>query len=120
MSIQSIHMHLLSKPGAVEERPFAPETPVFKVMGKMFAYTSPQSVPPSVTIKLEPLHGQLVRSMYDAVLPGYHMNKEHWNTIQLDGSLPLDLVKEWIDESYTLVVSKLPLAAKHQLARQRE
>jgi len=118
MSIQIVRTYLLSKPGAVEERPFDPDTPVFKVMGKVFALTSPDTAPPRVTLKLDPLHGQMVRTTYAAVTPGYHMNKTHWNTVALDDNVSLDVVKEWIDESYELVVAGLSAAAQRQLADQ--
>ncbi|MFC2095562.1 MmcQ/YjbR family DNA-binding protein [Candidatus Bipolaricaulota bacterium] len=116
MTFEQIHAYCLSQPDAVEERPFRPELPVYKVGGKMFAYSSPDNSPPSITIKLDPLHGQVLRSTYKAVQAGYHMNKEHWNTITLDGSIPEEELLSWIDESYTLVRSKLPRKIKTQLA----
>jgi predicted DNA-binding protein (MmcQ/YjbR family) len=116
MTYEQIHAYLLSQPGAVEERPFTPEVPVYKIGGKMFAYSSPNDVPPSVTIKLDPLHGQMLRFAYDAVRAGYHMNKEHWNTIALDGSIPEEELLSWIDESYSLVRSNLTRKAQQQLA----
>lgn len=116
MTFDEVHAYLLSEPGAVEDRPFNPETPVYKVGGKMFAYSSPDKVPPSITIKLDPLLGQMLRSTYDAVKPGYHMNKEHWNTIALDGSVSENELLSWIDESYMLVHSKLPQRIRKQLA----
>jgi len=116
MSFDKIHAYLLSQPGAIEERPFNPETPVYKVGGKMFAYSSPNNLPPSITIKLDPFLGQILRSTYEAVQAGYHMNKEHWNTITLDGSIPEDELLTWIDESYTLVHASLTKKAKQQLA----
>ena len=116
MTFEQVHTYLLSQPGAVEDRPFNPETPVYKVGGKMFAYSSPNNVPPSITIKLDPLLGQMLRSTYAAVQAGYHMNKDHWNTISLDGSIPEEELLSWIDESYTLVHSSLTKKAKQQLA----
>ncbi len=115
MTFEQIHGYLLSQPGAVEERPFTPEIPVYKVGGKMFAYSSPDDVPPSITVKLDPLLGQMLRSTYEAVQPGYHMNKEHWNTIALDGSVSEDELLSWIDESYVLVRSKLPQRIRREL-----
>ncbi len=116
MTFEQIHAYLLSQPGAVEERPFTPEVPVYKVGGKMFALTAPNDVPPRITIKLDPLLGQVLRSTYEAVQAGYHMNKEHWNTITLDGSIPEEELLTWIDESYTLVVSNLPKRIRRLLA----
>jgi len=115
MMFEQIHDYLLSQPGAVEERPFTPEIPVYKVGGKMFAYSSPSDVPPSITIKLDPPLGQMLRSTYKAVQAGYHMNKEHWNTIALDDSIPEEELLSWIDESYMLVRSKLPQRLRRQL-----
>jgi len=116
MTFEQIHAYLLSQPGAVEERPFTPEVPVYKVGGKMFALAAPNDTPSRITIKLDPLLGQMLRSTYEAVQPGYHMNKEHWNTIALDGSVSEDELLSWIDESYLLVHSKLPLRVRKQLA----
>ena len=116
MDLRRLHAYLLSLPGAVEERPFTPEVPVYKVGGKMFAYTVPNDVPPRLTIKLDPIHGQMIRASFEAVQAGYHMNKEHWNTITLDGSVPEEELLTWIDESYELVVSNLPVRARRKLA----
>ncbi len=116
MDVDSLTAYMLSLPGAVEERPFTPEIPVFKVMGKMFAYVSPDESPPRVTIKLDPLHSQLLRATYDGVRPGYHMNKDHWNTVLLDGSVPEEELLSWIDESYELVVNNLPVRLRKALA----
>jgi len=116
MDIDRLHTYLLSLRGAVEEHPFTPEIPVYKVMGKMFAYLSPNDSPPRLTIKLDPLRGQLLRSTYSSVLPGYHMSKDHWNTVLLDGSVPEDELLTWIDDSYGLVVDNLPAQARKALA----
>ena len=115
MMLDQIHTYLLSQPGAVEERPFAPDIPVYKVGGKMFALLSPDASPPRLTLELDPLLGQQLRYAYPAVQPGYHMNKEHWNTIALDGSVPEEELLSWIDESYALVLSKLPRRLKETL-----
>ena len=116
MLFDRIHGYMLSQPGAVEERPFTPEVSVYKVGGKMFALANPTNVPPSITIKLDPLMGQMLRATYKAVQAGYHMNKEHWNTISLDESIPEEELLSWIDESYTLVHASLTKKAKQQLA----
>ena len=116
MTFERIHSYVLSQPGAVEERPFTPEVPVYKIGGKMFALAAPNNVPPSITIKLDPFLGQMLRATYEAVQAGYHMNKEHWNTITLDGSIAEDELLSWIDESYALVVSNLTKKVQQQLA----
>ena len=110
-----LRTHMLRLPGAIEDFPFTPEVPVFKVSGKMFAYLSPHRVPPMVTLKLDPIQGQMLRTTYASVHPGYHMNKDHWNSIDLDGSIDDAELLTWADESYELVVSKLTRAQKEAL-----
>ena len=98
--------HILSKPGAEESTPFGPDVLVFKVGGKMFALTDPGEYPARLNLKCDPDRAISLRDEYESVLPGYHMNKKHWNTILLDGSLPSPMVRELIDHSYALVVGK--------------
>jgi predicted DNA-binding protein (MmcQ/YjbR family) len=86
--------------------PFGEETLVFKVMGKMFALTDLTSFE-SVNLKTDPEKAIELRERYDSVTPGYHMNKKHWNTVQMDGSIPDREFRKWIDDSYHLVVAKL-------------
>lgn len=100
--------HCLSQPHATEETPFGPEVLVYKVGGKMFALTDPGGVPPTLNLKCEPLRALELRDRHAGIQPGYHMNKRHWNTVTLDGSLPAALVRELIEHSYQLVVSGLP------------
>jgi len=118
--IERCHHHLLSMPGVTEDRPFGPEVPVFKVMGKMIAYLSPDRDPPWLTLKLDPAMGQLARSTYASVHAGYHMNKDHWNTILLDGTVPDTEITAWIEESYELVVSGLTKAKRCRLQQEIE
>jgi predicted DNA-binding protein (MmcQ/YjbR family) len=96
-----------SKPGAVETYPFGPNTAVYKVGGKMFALVPHDADPPRVNLKCDPEWSELLRTAYAAVRPGYHMNKKHWNTVVLDGSVPDDELQELIDHSYDLVVEAL-------------
>ena len=105
----------LQLPGAVEEFPFGPEHSVFKVAGKMFALSALAHTPLEVSVKCEPELAQALRGSYDAVRPGYHLNKRHWNTVTLDGSLPDELVLDMIEDSYDLVVSALPARARAEL-----
>ncbi len=107
MTFDKLHAYMLSLPGAVEVRPFTPDVPVYKVGGKMFALAAPETSPPRLTLKLAPWHGQMLRDEYESVTPGYHMNKEHWNTIDLDGTVPEEELLSWIDESYSLVLDGL-------------
>lgn len=98
----------LAKHGAEESSPFGPEVLVYKVGGKMFATASPDEFPARINLKCDPERSLELRDAYQSVLPGYHMNKRHWNTLVLDGSLPVALVNELIDHSYDLVVASLP------------
>ncbi len=116
MNIESLREYCLSKPEVEECLPFDEETLVFKVAGKMFALTSLDSSL-SVNLKCDPELAIDLREKYAAVLPGYHMDKKHWNTIIIDGSLPDKLIMEWIDHSYWLVVSKLPKQIKLRIEK---
>ena len=93
-------------PGATRSYPFGEGTAVYKVGGKVFALT--QDMPTSINLKAEPVDVTGLVDTYDAVERGYHMNKKHWVTVQLDGSLPAGLVAELIEDSYDLLVDKLP------------
>jgi predicted DNA-binding protein (MmcQ/YjbR family) len=97
-----------AKRGAVETYPFGSDTTVYKVGAKMFALIPWSADPPRVSLKCDPNWSEVLRKAYDAVEPGYHLNKKHWNTIVLDGTVPADEVEELIEHSYTLVVESLP------------
>ncbi|MEV6106692.1 MmcQ/YjbR family DNA-binding protein [Streptomyces sp. NPDC051940] len=103
--------------GAVEEQPFprAPEVSVFKVGGKMFALSALPARPLTVSLKCDPELAVRLRSQYPAIVGGYHLNKRHWNTVTLDGSVPRKLVRELIEDSYDLVVASLPRAVRLRL-----
>jgi predicted DNA-binding protein (MmcQ/YjbR family) len=105
-------------PGAVEEFPFGPETSVFKVAGKIFALSALASRPLRVSLKCEPELAEQFRATYPAITGGYHLNKRHWNTVVLDGTVPEDLVGDMIEDSYDLVVAKLPTATRKKLGWQ--
>lgn len=98
----------LSFTGSEETFPFNPETSVFKVGGKMFALSRLDEESLRVSLKCEPRLAEALRESHAAVIPGYHLNKRHWNTVILDGSLADEAVREMIEDSYDLVVSKLP------------
>ena len=114
MNIEEFRQYCLSKKGVTEEFPFGPDTLVFKVMGKMFALTNLDG-DFSINLKCDPDLAIELREQYPAVLPGYHMNKKHWNTIAIDGSLSNKLICEWTDHSYNLVVDQLPKIIKTKL-----
>lgn len=105
----------LAYDGAIEDFPFGPETSVFKVAGKMFALSALDRAPLEVSAKCEPEVAVDLRRGYRAIRPGYHLNKRHWNTITLDGSVPDELVRDLIEDSYDLVVSALPRRVREQL-----
>jgi predicted DNA-binding protein (MmcQ/YjbR family) len=104
-----------AKPGTVEDYPFGDQVAVFKVAGKMFALVPLGETPASISLKCDPELAAFLRNRYTAVTPGYHLNKRHWNTMTLDGSVPDDEVLELIDHSYDLVVARLTRAQRNQL-----
>ena len=116
MDIETLHQYCLSKKGAEESFPFGEETLVFKVMGKLFLLTGMASQPLQFNVKCDPEKAIELREKYSCVLPGYHMNKQHWNTIICDGSVHNKLLKEWIDHSYDLIVSSLSKKLKQELS----
>jgi predicted DNA-binding protein (MmcQ/YjbR family) len=103
-------------PGAVEEFPFGPRTSVFKVGGKMFALSALDSRPLQVSLKCEPELAEQLRLTYPAITPGYHLNKRHWNTVELDGSVPDAMVRDMVEDSYDLVVDGLPASKRKTLS----
>jgi predicted DNA-binding protein (MmcQ/YjbR family) len=107
----------LGFPGAVEERPFGPETATFKVAGKIFALSALESEPLKVSLKCEPELAEQLRISYPAIVPGYHLNKRHWNTVTLDGSLGDQLVHDLVEDSYDLVFAALPRRVREALVR---
>lgn len=116
MDIESYRAYCISKNGVSEDFPFDKETLVFKVMGKMFALADVDLFV-SVNLKCDPERAVELREQYAGIIGGYHMNKKHWNTIMMDGSVPDMLIKELIDHSYELVVSKLPKVLKVELEK---
>jgi predicted DNA-binding protein (MmcQ/YjbR family) len=103
------------RPGAEETYPFGPDTAVYKVAGKMFALLPHSADPPQVSLKCDPEWSEVLRKAYDAVRPGYHLNKKHWNTITLDGSISDEELGELIEHSYQLVVESLPRRVRASL-----
>ncbi|HEX7754251.1 MAG TPA: MmcQ/YjbR family DNA-binding protein [Niabella sp.] len=103
MNIEDIRNYCLQHTAVEEGFPFGPDTIVFKVNGKIFLLMGLESDPLQFNVKCDPDKAIELREQHDAVLPGYHMNKKHWNTILVDGSVSNRLLKEWITESYNLV-----------------
>lgn len=114
MNPESIREYCLQKNGVTEELPFDEDSPVYKVMGKIFAITN-LTPPYSINLKCDPEKAVELREKYDGVSPGYHMNKTHWNTIDLESNIPPKLINEWIDHSYELVVNGLTRKQKEKL-----
>lgn len=112
MNVEEIREYCLTKKGATESFPFDETTLVFKVI-KMFCLLGLDDV--RVSLKNEPEKNVELRAHYPAIIPGYHLNKQHWNTIELDGSVPGQLIKEMIDESYDLIVKSLTKKQKEEL-----
>ena len=108
----------LAFPGSVETFPFGPQTSVFKVGGKMFALSRLTETPLRVSLKCEPLIAEQLRQVHAAVIPGYHLNKKHWNTVILDGSIPRRTIKDMVEDSYDLVVSRMASSRRRALGWQ--
>ena len=104
-----------AKPGSAEDYPFGDDVAVFKVAGRMFALVPLGPPPGSVSLKCDPDLAAGLRARYAAITPGYHLNKRHWNTVTLDGSVPDDELLDLIDHSYELVVARLPRAERDKL-----
>ena len=115
MNIEQLQEYCLSKPAVEETLPFGPDTLVYKVGGKVFLLTSLDNEDGfRFNVKCDPALAEELREQYDCVLPGWHMNKKHWNTIVVDGSVSTKQLKEWIDHSYELVVNSLPKKLRDQ------
>jgi predicted DNA-binding protein (MmcQ/YjbR family) len=114
MDIEKLREYCISKKGVTEEFPFGEDTLVFKVCGKMFALTNLEG-DFSINLKCDPELAIELREQYPSVRPGYHMNKTHWNTVFIDGSLSDKLISEWVDHSYNLVVSRLSRKMRESL-----
>lgn len=108
MDYQTARTYMLSRPEAWEDFPFYPHIAVMKVRNKMFATLSVENDIARMNLKCDPAEAQMLRDIFSAVLPGYHMNKRHWNTVVLDGSIPAGELERMIDRSYGLVVKGMP------------
>jgi predicted DNA-binding protein (MmcQ/YjbR family) len=105
MDIVSLREYCVSKKGVTESFPFGEDTLVFKAAGKIFALVSLNG-DLSINLKCDPTLAIELRERYSSVTSGYHMNKKHWNTINLDGTVPDKEVFSWIDHSYDLIISR--------------
>ncbi len=116
MDIDQIREYCRSKPGAFEDYPFGLETLVLKVAGKMFALISLDETPARLNLKGDPNDNEILRQQFPAIIPGYHMNKRHWNSIILDNSLPDALILDQIDISYEIVFDCLTKTEKKRVS----
>ena len=110
MNLEEFREYCLTKANVTEGTPFGEDTLVLKVSGKIFALASLDEVPPRVNLKCDPDLALELRDRYEEVQPGYHMNKKHWNTIELNSRIPAAELRRWINHSYDLVVARLPKA----------
>ena len=116
MTARSLRKLCLEFPGAYEDFPFGPENSVFKVEKKLFAISALGASPLKVSLKCEPeLALHLRASFPDAVAPGYHLNKRHWNTVLCDGTLSDEMVRDMVEDSYDLIVAAMPAAVRERL-----
>ena len=115
MNTETLRDYCLTKTGVTESFPFGEETLVFKVGTKIFALMDTEGRPTTINLKCDPELAVQLREEFAAVVPGYHMNKTHWNTVTLDGSIRSSDVQAWIDHSYELVKKSLPKAVREQL-----
>src|ERR1700751_6200020 len=119
MDLESFREYCLAKSHATEGTPFGEDTLVFKVGGKMFALASLDEVPATVNLKCDPDLALELRDRYEQVTPGYHMNKKHWNTVEIDTGIPDADLRKRMDHSYELIVEGLPKAARANQRRLR-
>ena len=116
MDFNTTRAYLVGKPEAIEDYPFGPDVLVLKIAGKMFATLSESPGHAArMNLKCDPDEAVMLRDIFPSVLPGYHMNKRHWNTVVLDGSIPPGEIERMIDNSYSLVVNGLPAKQRQAL-----
>ena len=107
MNGEQARTYFLSLPESLEDFPFGPDTPVFKIKKKMFGFLRYKNGIAHINLKCKPDEAMVIRDIFEAVIPGYHMNKEHWNTVILNGTVPREEIEKMIDTSYSLVVGNI-------------
>ena len=115
MDLELFREYCLSKPGTTEDMPFGEDVLVLRVGGKMFALAPLDEVPATANLKCDPDLALELRDRYEQVRPGYHMNKKHWNTVEIDSGISDADLRKMIDHSYDLVVKRLPEAKREKL-----
>ena len=117
MNLEELRNYCLSLPHVTEDMPFDEDILVFRICNRIFALTNLERNPVSVNLKCNPERAVELREQYpNKIVAGYHMNKKHWNTVRIDGSLPDSLIEEWITDSYNLVVMGLPKKVRQELS----
>ena len=116
MNLETVREYCLNKKGVTESLPFDDVSPVYKVMNKIFLIAS-LTPPISINVKCDPELAVELRERYDGVTPGYHMNKAHWNTVDLESGIPPKKIYEWINHSYELVAAGLKKKDKEELSK---
>lgn len=114
MTAADLQAYSEKKPGVSWDTPFGPDVLVFRVAGKIFML-APLDEPGTINLKCDPERAIELRERYEGIVPGYHMNKQHWNTVDVTGSVPRQLLLELIDHSYELVLASLPRKVQAQL-----
>lgn len=117
MNLKELDSHCMSHKGAVREYPFGPDVAVYKVMGKMFALIGEDDANLQMNLKCDPDEADALRANFEGVIPGYHMNKVHWNSVLQNSDVPDDLIISMIQDSYDIIVSKLTKQQKADLAK---
>lgn len=117
MNIQEFRAYCFTKPACTEDFPFDENSLCLRVGGKIFCIASIDAIPLKVNLKCDPEKAIELREKFDAIIPGFHMNKKHWNTVILDGSLDLDLIKSLIDESYDLIFASLKKSERESIIK---
>jgi len=120
MNVAELQSYCLQKKSAIMEFPFDDVTMVIKVGNKMFILISTDKDPITINLKCDPFLADSLRASYQAITPGYHMNKRHWNTVLMDKSIPDKMIKEMIDDSYDLVYAKLSMKEKENVQQGRK
>lgn len=115
MKNKSLHEYLMALPETELDYPFGADIHVYKIQGKIFAIYFNDKEGEGINLKCDPVLAEQLRSVFDEVKPGYHMNKKHWNTLNLTRTLPMSEVFRQIDHSYDLVVKKLPKGTKQRM-----
>ena len=115
MNIEELRNYCLSLTGAEETLPFGPDTLVYKIGGKMFAAMGLEWEEAAINLKCDPEYAIELRDRYPDIIPGYHMNKKHWNTVYTERGLEGELIMELIDHSFNLVIANLPRSIRDEL-----